>query len=186
LRAPHPGRASVRVDKMYPTMRACRPTRLPMARLFAAIVILGSGLPAQAATSAATLSVTATVVSKNVCKFTTPTATLAFGVIDPGLATNATASVTTTFKCTGSAATATYLITTNDGLWSTGINARRMRHTTIATEFMPYALTVSPSTGTVARNVDQTLTITGTVLPADYQNRFSGAYSDTVVLTLTP
>ena len=157
-----------------------------MAKLYAAIVLLAGAFPAGAATSAATLSVTATVVSKNVCKFTSPTATLAFGVIDPRLTTNATASVNATFKCTGSSATAAFLITSNDGLWSTGTNARQMRHATITTEFMPYALTVSPSTGTVVKNVDQTLTITGTVLPVDYQNRFSGAYSDTVVLTLTP
>lgn len=157
-----------------------------MRGLLTAALVLGAGLPAQAGTSAATLDVTATVLSKNVCKFTTPALNVPFGIIDPRLTTNATITVTTSFKCTGSAATAAYVITADDGLWSTGTNARRMRHATVTTEFMPYALTVSPMTGTAPRNVDQVLTITGTVLPVDYQNRLSGAYSDTVVLTLTP
>lgn len=157
-----------------------------MRGLLGAALLLGAGLSAQAATSSGALAVTATVLSKNVCKFTTANLNLPFGTIDPRLTTNATVTVTSTFKCTGSATTAAYLITANDGLWSTGTDARRMRHATTTTEFMPYGLTVSPMTGMVPRNVNQVLTITGTVLPADYQNRLSGAYSDTVVLTLTP
>lgn len=157
-----------------------------MRGLLAAVLLVGSGWSAHAGTSSGVLGVTATVLSKNVCKFVTPNVNVPFGTIDPSLSTNATVTVSTTFKCTGSAPTAAYMITVNDGLWSTGVNARRMRHATITTEFMPYALSISPLTGTVAKNVNETLTITGTVLPADYQNRSSGAYSDTVVLTLTP
>lgn len=159
---------------------------MPKRGLLAAALLLGCGLSAQAVTQTGTLSVSATVVSKNVCKFTTGNLNVPFGTINPALTTNATVSVTTSFKCAGSAPTASYVITVGDGLWSTGTNARRMRHATIATEFMPYGLTVSPLTGTVAKNVDQTITINGTVLPVDYQNRSSGGYSDTVVLTLTP
>lgn len=167
-------------------MIMCRQVLLPLRGALTAALLLASGLAAQAATSSGTLPVTATVLSKNVCKFVTPNVNVPFGTIDPRLATNATVTVTTTFKCTGSAPTAAFLITVNDGLWSTGANARRMRHATTTTEFMPYSLAVSPTTGTVAKNVNQVLTITGTVLPVNYQDRFSGTYSDTVVLTLTP
>ena len=166
-------------------MSMCLQARLPMRGLLAAL-LLGSGLAAQAAQATATLGVTATVVSKNVCKFATNNLDVPFGTIDPSLATNKTVTVTTTFKCAGSSPTATFAITVNDGLFSTGTNARRMRHATIATEFMPYDLTVSPLSGSVTKNVNQTVTVTGTVLPADYQNRSAGGYSDTVVLTLTP
>ncbi|MEJ5989620.1 spore coat protein U domain-containing protein [Ramlibacter sp. PS3R-8] len=168
------------------TMRKCPSTRLPLPGLLAAALLLGSGLSAQAGTSSGTLAVTATVLSKNNCRFATSSLNVPFGTIDPGLTSNATVTVTSTFRCVGSAATAAYLISVDDGLWATGTNARRMRHATTTTEFMPYALSVSPTTGTVAKNVDETFTIIGTVLPVDYQNRLSGAYSDTVVLTLTP
>ncbi|MCD6078810.1 MAG: hypothetical protein K0R89_2754 [Ramlibacter sp.] len=166
-------------------MSMCLQARLPMRGLLAAL-LLGGGGAAHAVTAPATLAVTATVVSKNVCKFATNNLAVPFGTIDPSLTTNKTVTVTTTIKCAGSSPVATFAITVNDGLWSTGANARRMRHGTIATEFMPYGLTVSPLSGNVTKNVNQTVTITGTVLPADYQNRSSGGYSDTVVLTLTP
>ena len=61
-----------------------------------------------------------------------------------------------------------------------------MQHTTIATEFLPYSLSLSPTSATVLRLVEQTLTVTGTIQPFQFQNAASGVYRDTVVITLTP
>lgn len=80
---------------------------------------------------------------------------------------------------------ATYLIVSDDGLYSSGANAPRMRHGVNVAQFMPYSITL-PQSGTVPKNTNQTLTVTGTVLVADFQNALAGAYSDTVILTITP
>jgi hypothetical protein len=45
---------------------------------------------------------------------------------------------------------------------------------------------LTPTTGSVPRNTNQTLTISGMVLGTDYQNALMGSYSDTVVLTILP
>jgi hypothetical protein len=61
-----------------------------------------------------------------------------------------------------------------------------MRHTTITTEYLPYSLTLNPTSGTVPKNTDQTLTITGKVKGVDYQDALAGSYSDTVVISIAP
>lgn len=133
-----------------------------------------------------TLSIGATVLSKNNCRFTNAGPTvLDFGAIDPSSGVDKTATASMTYRCTGSNPMATYIVTSNDGLYSTGANAPRMRHGINLATYVPYAINV-PQSGTVARNVDQTLTVTGTVLVADFQNALVGAYSDTVVLTISP
>lgn len=157
----------------------------PAAWVLCAVLVAGSW-QAHAATSSGNIAVSATIVSKNQCKFNTTNLTLALGLIDPRSPLNTTQSVTTTITCVGNATDATYLITSDDGLYSTGANAPRMRHATLTTQFMPYALSITPASATIPKNVAQTITITGTVLPADVQNLAPGGYSDTVVITLTP
>jgi len=76
--------------------------------------------------------------------------------------------------------------TDDDGLNESGLNANRMRHTTILTEYLPYSFTLSPTSGTVPKNTDQTLTISGTVLGVNYQDASVGAYSDTVIISIAP
>jgi spore coat protein U-like protein len=62
-----------------------------------------------------------------------------------------------------------------------------MRHATDVTEFIPYSLSLSPTTGTGSGPATPiTLTIDGSILNADYVNALAGNYSDTVVLTITP
>jgi len=141
--------------------------------------------PLLQAAGSGTLSVTATVLSKSNCKFTSGTATLAFGSIDPSSTSSATASATFIFKCGGSAAIATWTVTAGDGLYSSGPGARRMRHATDTSEFIAYSLDL-PASGTVPKNVDYTLTVNGTIAPADFQNAIAGAYSDTVAIDVTP
>ena len=69
------------------------------------------------ASSTHTLSIGATVLSKNICRFNTPGPTaLDFGAIDPSSVVNKTATATTIFRCVGSSPMATYLIISDDGL----------------------------------------------------------------------
>lgn len=130
--------------------------------------------------------VSATVLSKSNCKFNAATAALNFGNLDPATPVDKTVTTSITFVCNGSAANATFSITDNDGLYETGLNANRMRNTTVTTEYLPYGLTYNPQTSTVPKGVNQTLTISGTVLGVDYQDAYVGSYSDTVVLTIAP
>ena len=133
-----------------------------------------------------TLAIGATVLSKSNCKFNSAAgSTLDFGNIDPSGATNATATVNLVVRCGGSAATAAYSITSNDGLHSTGPAQPRLQHTVTATAFLAYTLN-TPLSGTVPKNTDTAVTLTGTITPASYQNALAGAYADTVVLTLSP
>ncbi|MRR06362.1 MAG: hypothetical protein EG828_05370 [Deltaproteobacteria bacterium] len=143
------------------------------------------GIPAADA-GTSTLSVGATVISKNNCKFRSGAATLNFGAIDPGNTADITGTASMKFVCNGSAPLATFAFSTDDGLYDTGPGANRMRNTTTITEFLPYTLSLNPTTGTISKGVEQTLTISGTVTPSSYRGAYSGNYADTVVISLTP
>jgi spore coat protein U-like protein len=138
------------------------------------------------AADTASISVTAVVLSKSNCKFNSANATLNFGVLDPSNPVDKTVSTSIGFNCRGSADPATFYITDDDGLYKTGLNGNRMRHTTITTEFLPYGFTLSPPSGTVPKNTNQSVTITGTVGGLDYQDATAGNYSDTVVISIEP
>ncbi len=132
------------------------------------------------------VSVSATVLSKSECKFNSKTALLNFGNLDPSNPIDRTINTSITFRCGGSAPMATFFITDDDGLHKAGPDQNRMRHATITSEYLPYSLTLNPSSGTVPKNTNQTLTITGTVKGVDYQVATSGSYSDTVVISISP
>jgi spore coat protein U-like protein len=132
------------------------------------------------------VSVTATVLSKSQCKFNSNTATLNFANLDPANPVDRTVQTSITFRCGGSAPNATFSITDDDGSYEIASDKNRMRHTTTFTEYLPYSLTLSPTSGTVPKNTNQTVTVTGTVRGVDYQNAATGNYSDTVVITIEP
>lgn len=155
-----------------------------MACALAALLLAGSP-PAQAADNGS-LSVSAVVLSRSVCRFLTGTRTLDFGTIDPTSAVNATASVTVQFWCLGYRGPTTYAMTANNGLHAAGAGLRRLRHTTAATEYMAYSLALSPASGTLPWLAAQTVTVSGTIVPTEFQNARFGAYSDTVVLSVNP
>jgi len=119
-----------------------------------------------------TVAVTATVVSKSNCRFNSAAAALNFGSLDPANPVDRTVNTTIGFRCGGSAPNATFFISDDDGLNETVANANRMRHTTIATEYLPYSFTLNPTSGTV--------------LGSNYQDAYVGGYSDTVILTIAP
>jgi len=133
------------------------------------------------------MNISATVLSKSICRFvTTKTATVDFGNLDPTAPTDVVVTASLTVRCQGSADPATYLITDDDGLYETGVNANRMQHSTAPGNFIPYTVTYTPASDTIPKNFNQTLTITGTLLGADYTTAIAGVYNDTVTLTLAP
>lgn len=134
----------------------------------------------------AVVSVSAAVLSKNICKFQGSSAlTLAFGNISPASGTPATASASLAFSCGGAALSVSYALNQDSGMYKTGPNANRMKHATLAA-YLPYTFTLTPSSGTVAKNVTQNVTVSGSVAPADFQGATMGVYADTVVITLNP
>jgi spore coat protein U-like protein len=166
-------------------MRRLSASALLRALATTTLAALGAAAPAFAA-GTHTIGVSATILSKNNCQFTNAGATaLAFGSIDPSSLAPVTATASMTFRCTGSSAVATYFVASDDGLYETGVGAPRMRHATSPANYLPYTLNL-PQTASVPRNTVTTLTITGTVAVADFQNALAGAYADTVVMTMTP
>lgn len=150
--------------------------------LLVGVVVLASG---GASAQSGVISIAATVISKSNCKFDNTTATLAFGTLNPANSGAATASATIGFKCGGSAPNASFSITHDSGQNETVPNANRMKHATL-NEYLSYSVGLSPSSATVPKNSQQTLTVTGTVPAAAYQNAHWGAYTDSVVVTIQP
>ena len=134
----------------------------------------------------ASLAVSASILSKSNCKFSSASSALSFGNLDPGNPVDVIVSTTIGFRCMGSAPVATYLITDDDGMHDILPDGNRMRHTALPARFLPYQMTLNPVSGSVPKNVPQTLTVTGTVRGVDYQNAFAGDYADSVVITLEP
>jgi spore coat protein U-like protein len=133
------------------------------------------------------LSVSAVIISKGNCRFNSSTSALNFGSLDPGNAIDRNGSTTVVFKCTGNGnAPITFAITDDGGLYKTGPNAPRMRHTTQLSEYLPYTLSYSPSSGSVPKNTNQNLAVSSTVKGTDYENAYAGNYSDTVILAINP
>jgi len=127
-----------------------------------------------------TLTVQATVTGT--CKFVTGTSTLNFGTLDQGLATDPTGTASPTFWCTKGS---TYTATTGQGL---NYSVKNRMSSLSTTDFIPYTLGLAPATGSGSgKTTPITLTVTGTILNADYVNVAAAAnYTDTVVITITP
>lgn len=138
------------------------------------------------------VSVTATVVSRGECWFTSETSALNFGNLDPSNPVDVNASTSVIFRCRRGFFIfwfpVTFFIGDDDGLYETGTNANRMQHSTVTTEFLPYSFSLNPTSGTVTGNpsINRTLNITGTVRGVDYQDATMGNYSDTVVVSIEP
>jgi len=150
--------------------------------LVAAIALVISG---GVATAVDTATVTVSAIIPDTCRFTSPAASLAFGVLDQATAPAVSASTNLSFWCTNGAS---YAITDDDGLYETGANANRMRSTALAVpEFIPYTLTYAPSAGTGLGPANPiALAITGGVGAGTYGNNTADVYNDTVTLTINP
>lgn len=145
---------------------------------------LATGLPAQAATSS--LAVSAVVLSRSLCFFQTGPRTLDFGTIQPTSLIAATATTTIQIWCVGGSGSTTYSMQAGNGLYSPGAGLRRVRHASVATEFMAYTLSLTPASATIPWLATQTITVNGSIAPAQFQNARFGAYSDTVIIDVDP
>ena len=132
------------------------------------------------------VSVSATVLSKSNCKFTSSSASIPLGSVDAAMSADRVVSATIGYRCNGSAPVAAFSFSTDDGLHESGPGLPRMRHATVLTEFLPYSFGLSPASGTINKGVVATLTLTATVTPANVANAIAGAFSDTVTVTLVP
>lgn len=111
------------------------------------------------------------------CQFNGATSSIGFGNLDPSSASDRTAFTSVKVNCNSSSLSPT---------WSfSGTNGNvplRMKHASL-NQFIPYS--VSPSyVGNTGAN--QNWQITATVLGQDYQNAFSGTYSDLLTATILP
>jgi hypothetical protein len=143
---------------------------------------MSQGLAAN--TSAIAISVA--VLTKNACSFNTgsQTATLGFPAIDPSSSSNVTASVNLSIRCTGSGNPVVYSIASNDGLHKLGPGQPQMADTGAA-HLLAYTLN-TPLSGSVPKNTDSNVTITGTITRAQFANAVPASYTDSVVLTVSP
>ena len=154
----------------------------------ASLGLLAVGLlsiaPAFAASTTHSLSLSATVTG--ICKFNTagPTAvTIANsgGAIDPTVAVDATGTANVLFRCTTGTTSA---ISANNG--SNFLVTRRVMFGALP---MPYSLALAGNAQVGSGHgagQDKTLAVTATIIQADFINATAGAYTDTVVLTITP
>lgn len=154
-------------------------------RALALAFVVGAAMPAAAAGTYA-LAANATILSKSSCKFSSSNGlVMSFGTINPSSSVNATASVNLAIVCTGSANTAFYGISRDNGLHSGGTGGLRLRHVINPTAFLPYSLNV-PFSGTAPKGITQIVAINGTITPANFGNAIAGSYSDVVTLNITP
>jgi hypothetical protein len=137
------------------------------------------------AANTGTLTLSATVMSKNICKFNATSTALNFGTIDPTSTAPVTVTLSLSYRCNGSDAVATWAVASDDGLHELGPGQPRMQHATNAAFYLPYSLTF-PASGTAPRNVNQDMTVTGTIVPANFAAAATGSYSDTLILSILP
>jgi len=153
--------------------------KILLAAAVALIVIITGSVAMAAGTN--TLTVNATVVGT--CNFNTATSTISF-TLDPNSSADGTATTVPTFWCTRGT---TVTPTTDNGKNFSG-GSKRMKSTANPTEFIPYSVTLTPSsTSGSGKSTPINLTVTGTVLNADYVSALAANdYTDTVVITIKP
>lgn len=136
---------------------------------------------AMAATKTSNVLVQANVAA--VCSAITAPATVTF-TLDPSVGGNVVVSNNVTFRCTNGTG---YALTNDAGLNSGSCAGSNCM--TDGANFINYSIAlggtaVGAGTG-MGAGQDKTVTMDATVVSADYVNATPGAYSDTMVLTLT-
>lgn len=147
-----------------------------------ALVGVLAPLTAMAASTTHQLNVSATVVGN--CRFNDagPTA-LAFGSIDPTSVANKTATANVTFRCTSGTTSSMFsVVGAND--------AGGVHYVSDGTNDMAYTVNFGGSDAQDGighgAGKDLTLTVTGTIAVADFQNAPASTYNDTLTLTIAP
>lgn len=156
-----------------------------LAAVAAGAVGLATAMPAAAADSA-TVTVNATVIG--VCKFDTTSATVtvtnggASSTIDPSLTGNATGTATLNYRCSNG---------TTPGFATTPSSPTTVACSTAptcGTDTMPVSVSFSGATAGTGMGSGQgkQVTVTGTILQADYVNARVGSYTRSLTVNLTP
>lgn len=128
-----------------------------------------------------TLTVSASVTGT--CKFVSTTSTLNFGALDPSSSSDVNGSSSTTFWCT-KGVTTDAVAADNGGNWS---GSSRQIKDSVSGDLIPYSLTLTKdASSNTGPSSPRTLTISGTILNADYISKTAGSYADTVTLSITP
>jgi len=158
-----------------------------------AVVVAGIVLVLQSPPldAAGTNALTPSAFVAGQCKVTSPPGTLNFASIDPSSTVNATATTSFSMKCTkGTISTAP-----SDNGGSNFSGTKRMKHSATPTAFLAYAVAYGGATGFTGQGFGvaaaaQTVTVTGTITPAQFQNalvtKAGQQYSDTVTITVNP
>jgi spore coat protein U-like protein len=167
----------------------CAPSCARHAALLCLALAGGWGTAAHAAGSGP-LALGSNVIGT--CKVTTPPGTLNFGTINPSGAANVAATTTFVMKCTkGTISTAA----TDDGGSHSFAGGKRMQHSATAGAFLPYSIVYIGSAGFTGQGFgaaagNQTVTVSGTITPAQFQTALvtTGAqtYTDIVTITVNP
>lgn len=153
-----------------------------MKKILSVAMVIGMLATAGSALASGTNTLTVTASVTGTCKFVSGTSTLNFGALDPSSSSDVNGSGTTTFWCTKG--TTQTLSAGNGANWD---GSKRNIKLTTGTDLIPYSLTLTPDGGTnQGPGSPRTLTISGTILNADYIDKTAGSYSDTVTLTVTP
>lgn len=155
-------------------------TKFQLARIAAAAAVVALSCSSAFAADTAAVTVTATVVG--VCK-TASGGAINF-TLDPsvGGAVAGVVSTAPSFWCTRGT---NWTLTDDKGLYVSG-GVRRMIHGTVATEFVPYAISYTAAGSGAGPASPFTVALAGTVAAADYVGALAGSYSDTVTLSITP
>lgn len=112
------------------------------------------------------------------------TMTLGFGTIDPSSTTNAVATLTPgAVAQIGDCKGVTMTVTADNG---SNYNGSRQLADAARANFIAYSLTLPAPQPGPGNNRYVPLVITGTITPASFQNAPAGAYSDSVVITVSP
>jgi len=158
-------------------------TSIKLAAAAAGVLGLMVTAPAPVAADTITIPVSATVVG--VCKFTTssPTTTLTIAnsgaSIDPSLGSNATGTKNLDYKCTKGV--------TPGFTFASGGTLTLNCGACVPADSMPASMTISaPAVGAGFAAAAQTVTVTGTIIPADFDAASAGTYSANEIVTITP
>jgi len=156
-------------------------TALASAVLAAGLVVSSSAFAGGTTNMTVNAQITAT------CKIIAPVGVLNFGAIDPSGLANVTATTTFTTKCSnGTVETAS---TDNGG--NNALAGQKRMQTVPAGNFLAYGVAYAGDTttgqGFGAGITASTVTITGTITPAQFQNAVASAtYTDVVQITVAP
>ncbi len=135
------------------------------------------GLVAAMPAAAADVTVTVSATVAQVCVFSSNTATVSIGSIDPSQPGPATGSGTFSYRCTSG-------VTPSFSGALTTIDLEKGGDTMTATlSYSP--TTIAPGTGLGSAQAI-TRTITASIAQADYENKPAGLYTKNYVITMTP